>query len=113
MSNITSIGNNPLNVEEVISCFRERWGVSYDLKLRVRNNYLYLQIMWAYLEQQSFPMDEEIYIAHLNSVLEIINRLGQAELVREWIREVTPKPRIGRALSLQLKTDSRLEEFVL
>tara|TARA_Y100001968_G_scaffold277350_1_gene272143 strand:+ start:24 stop:377 length:354 start_codon:yes stop_codon:yes gene_type:complete len=113
MNNSPFVFESPLHVEEVIECFRERWGVSYDLQLIVRKDCLYLQIMWAYLEQQSFPMSEESYINHLNEVVEIINRLGLSDQVRKWIRNVAPKPRIGRALSLKLRGDERLAEFLV
>ncbi len=105
--------SRPLTANEVITCLRYRWGVTYDLQLLIREKRIYLQIMWGYLEQQSFPMNEEEYIMQLNHVLEIINRVGQAQFVRYWILNVQSKPRMGRALSLELKKDDRLEEFLL
>ena len=51
----------PLVVEEVMDCLRRRWGVTYDLKLLVKGKRVYLQMMWRFLEQKSFPMDEETY----------------------------------------------------
>ena len=104
---------SPLTVNEVITCFRCRWGVTYDIRLFVRQKHVFFQIMWAYLEQQSFPLDEEGYKNHINEVLEIVNRLGQADFVREWISNVESKPRIGRALSLQLRGDDRFDEFLV
>ena len=74
---------------------------------------MYIQMMWGYLEQKSFPLDEDSYKFKLNSILEIVNRVGQAELLRHWLRNVEGKPRLGRALTLPLKLDQRLEEFVL
>ena len=44
----------PLSVDEVMACLRQRWRATYDLQLVVRRRRLYLQVMWAYLEQQSF-----------------------------------------------------------
>ena len=70
-------------------------------------------MMWGYLEQQSFPLDEESYQIHLNNTLEIINRLGLADLVREWIKTVDSKPRLGRALTLFLPAENGLDEFIL
>ena len=104
---------SPLTFNEVINCFKERWGVSYDLKLIVRKNSIYLQIMWAYLEQQSFPLDEVSYKANLNKTLEIVNRVGQAKLLRVWLQNVEGKPRLGTALTLSLEVDDRLDEFIL
>ena len=103
----------PLVVEEVMDCLRRRWGVTYDLKLLVKGKRVYLQMMWRFLEQQSFPMDEETYKENLNQTLEIINRGGQSEFVRTWLQNVESKPRLGRAISLPLIMDERLGEFVL
>ena len=103
----------PLSLDEVITTLRERWQASYDLQLVVRRRRLYLQVMWAYLEQQSFPLDEPGYRSHLAEVLEIVNRLGEAETVRDWLMTTRDKPRLGKALSLQLQGEGRLEEFLI
>ena len=72
---------DPLTVDEVITCLRDRWKATYDLQLAVRRQRLYLHVMWAYLEQQSFPMDENAYRVHLAEVLDVVNRLGLAGAV--------------------------------
>ena len=104
---------SPLTVDEIIDCLRSRWHATYDLRLVVRGDRLYLQIMWAYLEQQSFPMDEAEYRQNLNDIIEIINRLGLASSVRDWFYTTPKKPRIGKALTLPLKADERLKEFLI
>ncbi len=103
----------PLEVDEVINCLRDRWGASYDLQLVVRNKSLYLQVMWAYLEQQSFPLSEGAYRMHIAEVVEVINRLGLGEEVRVWLATTPKKPKLGKALSLPLRVDQGLDEFVL
>ena len=103
----------PLAVEEVIGCLRRRWGVTYDLKLLVKKDRIYLQMMWGFLEQQSFPLDEETFKENLSRILEIINRAGQSGFVRNWLENVDAKPRLGRAVTLTLPIDQRMDEFVL
>ena len=105
----------PLCVEEVVHSLRKHWGATYDIQLVTRKDRLYFQVMWAHLEQQSFPMDEDSYRIHINDVLEVVNRLGLAEDVRIWLRKAIKKPRVGRAVSLPLKgaRTGCLEEFVL
>ena len=108
----------PLSVDEVMACLRQRWRATYDLQLVVRRRRLYLQVMWAYLEQQSFPMDLEAYRQHLGEVLDVVNRLGLAAEVRRWITTTRDKPRLGKALSLQLQAEgpaaqSLLREFLV
>ena len=67
----------PLEVDEVVGCLRRRWGVTYDLKLLIKKDRIYLQMMWGFLEQQSFPLDEETFRENLNRTLEIINQKRQ------------------------------------
>jgi len=110
--------SDPLSVEELIGCLRQRWRATYDLQLVVRRQRLYLQVMWAYLEQQSFPMDEVTYRAHIAEVLDVVNRLGLAAEVRRWLASTRDKPRLGKALSLHLEaagpeSESLLREFLV
>ena len=103
----------PLEVEEVMECLRRRWGVTYDLRLLIKRDRIYLQMMWGFMEQQSFPMDEETFRDHLSRTLEIINRGGQSDFVRNWLENVQAKPRLGKAITLPLPMDQRMDEFVL
>ena len=103
----------PLTVDEVVDLLRKRWQASYDMQVVVRRKRMYLQVMWAYLEQQSFPLDEEEYLTHLAQVLDVVNRLGQAGDVRSWLNDTRDRPRLGKALSLQLQGEGRLEEFLV
>ncbi len=103
----------PLEADEVMGCLRRRWGVTYDLKLLIKRDRIYLQMMWGFLEQQSFPLDEETFKENLNRILEIINRAGQSDFVRNWLENVQLTPRLGRAITLPLPMDQRMDEFVL
>ena len=116
--NSSKPAGQPLSVEEVIDCLRQRWRATYDLQLVVRRQRLYLQVMWAYLEQQSFPMDENAYREHLAEVLDVVNRLGLAPEVRDWLQSTRDKPRLGKALSMQLEAQgpeaqTLLKEFLV
>ena len=113
MDSFPVVSNSPLSPDEVISYLRNRWKATYDLQLVVRRKRLYLQVMWAYLEQKSFPMDEQTYRIHISEVLDVINRLGLAQEVRDWILFTPQRPRLGRAVTLPLDADDRLEEFVI
>ena len=113
IDNISDGSLNPLKVDEVLEILRLRWGASYELRIVVRGRSIFLQMMWGYLEQKSFQKNEDEFLETLCKVIDVINRLGQAAFVREWLLEVRGKPKIGRALSLRLKSDYRLEEFLL
>ncbi len=103
----------PLEVNEIMELIRKRWGVTYELQVMVKGKSLYLQMMWGFLEKQSFKLTEEEYRIKLAKVLEVVNRLGESSKVRNWLLHIQGKPTLGRALSLHLKGDWRLEEFVL
>jgi hypothetical protein len=104
----------PLDAEELVGILRRRWRASYDLQLVRRRRRLYLQVMWAYLEQQSFPLDAQAYMEHLAVVAAALNRLGAAAEVRRWLTTTGDRPRLGKAMSLLIGEagDARLAEFL-
>ena len=104
---------NPLVVDGIIYYLVNRWGKKYDFRLFTRKNSLYLQMMWRFLEQESFPMSEEEYKVSLAEKIEILNRCGYSEEVRNWLRTVNSRPRLGRAVSLQLEINEKMKEFLL
>ena len=104
---------NPLLVEEVIHYLIHRWGKKYDFRLFRRGKFVYFQMMWKYLEQESFPMSEEEYKRSLADQIEILNRCGYSEDVRKWIKTVNSRPRLGRSVSLQLPINEKMKEFLL
>ena len=104
----------PLATAEILETLRARWQASYDLQLTSRRGRLYLQVMWAYLEQQSFPLDAEQYAAKLDELVATLNGLGVAAQVREWLTTTTDKPRLGKAMTLPLELpEGRASEFLL
>ena len=93
---------------------RSRWQASYDLQVVQRRERLYLQVMWAYQEQQSFPLGPEAYAVRLEEVAALLNGMGVAAQVRRWLLTTAGKPRLGRALTLGLDLPAeRSAEFLL
>tara|TARA_B100000212_G_scaffold154804_1_gene116442 strand:- start:123 stop:440 length:318 start_codon:yes stop_codon:yes gene_type:complete len=103
----------PLQIDEINYYLENRWGKKYDFRLFKRKNYLYLQMMWKYLGQESFPMTEIEYNEALAEKIEILNRGGYSDEVRNWLRTVNARPRLGRAVSLQLKINEKMKEFLI
>jgi hypothetical protein len=104
----------PLSSTEVLEILRQRWQASYDLQLIVRRGRLYLQVMWGYLEQQSFPMTAEQYEAKLEELVANLNGLGVSAQVRSWLSTTTDKPRLGKAMTLPLELpEGRASEFLI
>jgi hypothetical protein len=97
-----------------LQILRQRWQASYDLQLISRRGRLYLQVMWAYLEQQSFPLTAGEYQAKLEDLVGTLNGLGVAEQVRQWLCSTGDKPRLGKAMTLPLELPpGRASEFLL
>ncbi len=113
MNTISETHFIPLEVDEVIKFFRKRWGVSYEMKIVFKGKKCFLQIMWRYLEQQSFSLSEKQYREELAQVIDMVNRLGKTSEVRGWLLNVQGKPRVGSALSLRLKENEAFQEFVI
>ena len=70
-------------------------------------------MMWRFLEQESFPLNEDEYKKSIADKIEILNRCGYSEEVREWLKKVNDKPRLGRAVSLQLNVNEKMKEFLI
>ena len=103
-----------LTGEDLIALLRRRWRASYDMQVVQRRGRLYLQVMWAYLEQQSFPLDAESYSERIGELAALLNRLGVAADVRDWLTTTSDRPRLGKAMTLSLSVNPTLaSEFLL
>jgi Domain of unknown function (DUF3067) len=90
-----------------------RWGYSFDVQLRKQPQKIYLQVMWKYLEQVSFPLSEEDYLAHLDRIAAYLNAMGSSQQVVKFINETKEKPRLGKAVSIPLELGDRTSEWIL
>ena len=103
----------PLLVDEVIHYLIARWGKKYDFRLFKRGKFLYFQMMWGFLGQESFPLSEDEYKKSISEKIEILNRCVYSEEVREWLKKVNARPRLGRPVSLQLNVNDKMKEFLI
>ena len=103
---------NPLLLDEVLHYLIHRWGKKYDFRLFRRGKFVYFQMMWGFLGQESFPLSEVEYKKSIAEKIDILNRGGYSEEVREWLKKVNAKPRLGRAVSLQLDLNEKMKEFL-
>lgn len=90
----------------------DKWGYSYDLQLRRTQGKIWLQVMWRYLEQASFPLSEAQYLSHLDQIALYLNEWGQAEYVKGWIDETRERPRLGKAVGIPLSLGERALEWL-
>jgi hypothetical protein len=99
--------------KELQEILRGKWGYSFDVQLRSTKGKIFFQVMWRYLEQISFPMTEEEYLEHLNTVANYLNSWGVAEQVKEQIKKTRERPRLGKAISIVLDLGERASEWIL
>ena len=84
-----------------------KWGYSYDVQMRKTPTKIYLQVMWKYQEQASFPLSEIEYLAHLDTIGSYLVAMGSVEQVQKFIDKTTERPRLGKAVSLLLDLGDR------
>ncbi|NEO36020.1 MAG: DUF3067 family protein [Moorea sp. SIOASIH] len=90
-----------------------KWGRSYDIQIRRTQGKIFVQIMWKYLEQQSFPLSEAEYLEHLDTVANYIQGWGGASQVQEFINKTRERPRLGKVVSIPIELGERSSEWML
>ena len=91
----------------------DKWGYSYDVQLRRTQGKIFLQVMWKYLEQASFPLSESQYQEHLDSITNYLNALGGTIQVQTFITQTKERPRLGKAVSIPLDLGDRASKWIL
>jgi hypothetical protein len=102
-----------MNGQELHQLIINKWGCSFDVQIRKVQQKIYLQIMWRYQEQVSFPLSQLEYLDHLNDLSTYLNDWGVVEQVRDFIQETKEKPRLGKAVSLLLDLNGRSIEWLM
>ena len=91
----------------------EKWGCSYDMQLRRIKGKIYVQVMWKYLEQASFPLSEQQYRENLQAIASYINGWNGVDQFQSYIEKTKERPRLGKAVSIQLDLGERSSEWIL
>jgi hypothetical protein len=89
-----------------------KWGRSYDIQFRRTQGKIFVQVMWRYLEQASFPMTEEEYHEHLEAVVTYLQGWGAFAQVVDFIQTTRERPRLGKAVSIPLELGGRSSEWM-
>lgn len=69
-----------LGGKEFLDLIIRKWGVPYDVQLRKNAPFgdasanIYINIMWRYLGQKSFPMNEKQYLEHLGMYAMVMSK---------------------------------------
>ncbi|MEH2065915.1 MAG: DUF3067 family protein [Nostoc sp.] len=99
--------------QELRQMLLDKWGYSYDVQLRRAQGKIFLQVMWKYLEQASFPLSEVEYQEHLDSIANYLHALGGSIQVQTFIVQTRDRPRLGKAVSIPLDLGDRSSEWIL
>jgi len=99
--------------EDLHQLLLNKWGRSYDVQLRRTQGKIFLQVMWKYLEQVSFPMSPAEYREHLDDIASYLQALGAADQVQGFIQKTKERPRLGKAVSIPLDLGQRSSEWLV
>jgi Domain of unknown function (DUF3067) len=99
--------------QELREIIVNKWGYSYDVQIRKAPNKIYLQVMWKFQEQASFPLSETDYLAHLDTIGAYLAAMGGVGQVQSFIDKTTEKPRLGKAVSILIDLGDRASEWLL
>ncbi|AFY76056.1 MAG: DUF3067 family protein [Hydrococcus sp. C42_A2020_068] len=99
--------------QELQQLLLAKWGHSYDVRLRRIKGRIFVQVMWKYLEQVSFPMSEQEYLEHLNAITSYLEAWGGVEQVKTYIYRTRERPRLGKPVSIPIDLGDRASEWIL
>jgi Domain of unknown function (DUF3067) len=99
--------------QELHQLIFDKWGCSYDVQLRRTKGKIFFQVMWKYLEQASFPLSEEDYFAHLDTIAVYLHAWNSVEQVQTAIAQTRERPRLGKVVSIPLDLGDRASEWLL
>ncbi|KAG2422579.1 hypothetical protein HXX76_015907 [Chlamydomonas incerta] len=105
-----SAPSNAISGRDLRDLVRQKWGRSYDVRLTKLQGRMYLQVMWKFLEQASFPLTEQEYMQQLDAVAEYLNDWGVVDTVRQGIQAARRPPGYtgggnARCISIPLAVD--------
>ncbi|MBD1825288.1 DUF3067 family protein [Cyanobacteria bacterium FACHB-DQ100] len=99
--------------QELRQILLDKWGRSYDIQVRRTRGKFFVQVMWKYLEQLSFPLSEAEYLEHLDQVAEYLAGWGATEQFRAYVEKTRERPRQGKAVSVPIELGDRASEWLL
>ena len=116
-SGVDNATSDPASITMTGSDLRQllltKWGRSYDIQIRRTRGKIFVQVMWKYLEQASFPLGETEYLTHLNTVAGYLGAWGGVTQVQDYIANTRERPRLGKAVSIPLELGDRASEWLL
>jgi hypothetical protein len=109
----TGLSSNPMTGVQLQDALISKWGKSYDVQFRRTQGKIFVQVMWRYLEQASFPMTPVEYQEHLEAVATYLQGWGAFSQVMQVIQTTRERPRLGKAISIPIELGERASEWML
>jgi hypothetical protein len=102
-----------MNADYLQRLLLEKWGKSYDIQLRRTQGKIFVQVMWRYLEQASFPMTAQEYQDHLEAIAIYLRGWDAFQQVADYIEATRDRPRLGKAVSIPIQLGGRASEWMV
>ncbi len=102
-----------MTAEELQQLIFNKWGCSYDVQIIRIKDKIYFQVMWKYLEQNSFHYTKEQYYEHLEYITQLVNTWDVVRQIQVGILEAKNRPRLGKAVSFSLSLGERGSEWII
>jgi Domain of unknown function (DUF3067) len=103
----------PMTGQDLHQLLLNKWGRSYDIQIRRTQGKFFVQVMWKYLEQASFPLSQADYLAHLDTVANYLVAWDSVGQVQDYLAKTRERPRLGKAVSIPLELGERGAEWML
>lgn len=87
---------------ELRRVLRERFTVEYDVQPVVRNDRVYIHILWRYFEQVSFYMEEEQWAEHTEAVANLLKKWNAVDYFCDYVSSVKKRPVVGISLNVPI-----------
>ena len=108
-----AIDKTKLGGRELLDMIIRKWGVAYDVQLRKSKVFgegsgnIYVNVMWRYFGQKTFPMKEKEYLEHLEAIGRYITAIGKVADFKEKVAESRKRPNayFGYAVGIPLDVD--------
>lgn len=98
---------------EILELLVKKWGVAYDIQLRKNTPFgegssnIYINVMWRYFGQKTFPMNEREYLEHLEAIGRYITSINKVDEFKDFVAQSRKRPNayFGYAVGIPLNVD--------
>lgn len=101
------VGTGEFDGNALRQVMRDRFTVEYDMHPVVRNDRVFIHILWRYYEQVSFPLEEEEWAEHCEAVADLLKKWGAVDWFCDYITSCKKRPVVGISLHVPIPDIAR------